>query len=88
MQKDEVKKNVLYNQYQILIYGTSNAVVFSKPQKDFARLICMSEVLTIEGSLPCRGGYGLSISIIVEKVILPWSGLLSDALCKPEANKG
>jgi DNA polymerase III alpha subunit len=62
--------------------GLWDAVVFSKTQKDFARVIYTSELLTIEGRLQHQRGNGLSISIIVEKVILPWSGLLSDLLRK------
>ncbi len=67
--------------------GLWDAVVFSKAQKEFARVIYISELLTIEGRLHRQGGYGLSISIIVEKVILPWSGLLSDLLRKLESEK-
>jgi len=67
--------------------GLWDAVVFSKTQKEFARIIYMSELLTIEGRLQRQGGYGLSISIIVEKVILPWSGLLSDLLRKLESEQ-
>jgi DNA polymerase III alpha subunit len=62
--------------------GLWDAVVFSKAQKEFARVIYKSELLTIEGRLQRQGGNGLSISIIVEKVILSWSGLLSELLRK------
>jgi len=68
--------------------GLWDAVVFSRVQKDFARTIYTSELLTIEGRLQRQGGYGVSISIVVEKVILPWSGLLSEILKKLEDNKG
>ncbi len=62
--------------------GLWDAVVFSKVQKDYARVIYTSELLTIKGRLQRQGGYGLSISIIVEKVILPWSGQLLEILTK------
>jgi len=68
--------------------GLWDAVVFSRVQKDYARTIYTSELLTIEGRLQRQGGYGVSISIIVEKVILPWSGLLSEVLKKLEDDKG
>ncbi len=68
--------------------GLWDAVVFSKAQQDFARAIYTSELLTIEGRLQRQGGYGVSISIIVEKVILYWSGLLSEVLKKLEGDKG
>jgi error-prone DNA polymerase len=62
--------------------GLWDAVVFPKAQKDYAKVIYTSELLTIEGKLQRQGRNGLSISIIVEKIILPWSGLLSDFLLK------
>ena len=68
--------------------GLWDAVVFSKAQKDFARVIYTSELLTVEGKLQRQGRNGLSISIIVEQVILPWSGLLSEFLLDPVHNKG
>jgi DNA polymerase III alpha subunit len=68
--------------------GMFDAVVFSKVQKVFARVIYTSELLTVEGKLQRQGRNGLSISIIVEKVILPWSGLLSEFLHKTEDDKG
>ena len=55
-------------------------MVFPKAQKESARAIYTSELLTLEGKLQRQGRNGLSISIIVEKVILPWSGLLSELL--------
>jgi error-prone DNA polymerase len=60
--------------------GLLDAVVFPKAQKDFARVIYTSELLTLEGKLQRQGRNGLSISIIVEQVILSWSGLLSEFL--------
>ena len=46
----------------------------------FARDILTSEVLTVEGRLQRLGKHGLSISIIMEKVIRRWSGQLSHFL--------
>lgn len=63
--------------------GLWDAVVFTKVQQEFARAVYTSELLTVEGILQRRGGHGLSISIVVERVILPWTGLLSDFLIKP-----
>jgi DNA polymerase III alpha subunit len=60
--------------------GLWDAVVFPRAQKDFARAIYTSELLTLEGKLQRQGKNGVSISIIVERAILPWSGLLSDLL--------
>ena len=68
--------------------GLWDAVAFSRVQKDFARVIYTSELLTIEGRLQRQGGCGVSISVIIEKVILPWSGLLSEILKKMQGNKG
>jgi DNA polymerase III alpha subunit len=68
--------------------GLWDAVAFSRVQKDFARIIYTSELLTIEGRLQRQGGYGVSISVIIEKVILPWSGLLSEILKKIQQDKG
>ncbi|MGO9566024.1 MAG: OB-fold nucleic acid binding domain-containing protein [Desulfomonilaceae bacterium] len=67
--------------------GLWDAVVFTKAQKEFARVIYTSELLTVEGKLQRQSGNGLSISIIVERVMLPWSGLLSEFLHKPEDDK-
>ncbi len=60
--------------------GLLDAVVFSKAQKDCARVIYTSELLTLEGRLHRQCGNGLSISIVVDRVILPWSGQLSELL--------
>jgi DNA polymerase III alpha subunit len=67
--------------------GLWDAVVFPKVQKDYARAIYTSELLTIEGKLQRQGKNGLSISIIVERIILPWSGALSNFLHKLEDGK-
>ncbi len=68
--------------------GLWDAVAFSRVQKDFARVIYTSELLTVEGKLQRQGGYGVSISVIIEKVILPWSGLLSGILKKMQDSRG
>ena len=42
--------------------GLWDAVVFSTAQREFARVIYTSELLTIKGRLQRQGGNGLSIS--------------------------
>lgn len=56
--------------------GLIDVVVFPKAQKGFARTILTSEVLAIEGKLQRQGARGISISIIMERVIKNWSGQL------------
>jgi error-prone DNA polymerase len=63
--------------------GLMDLVVFQHAQSAFARDILTSEILTIEGKLQRHGRNGLSISIIVEKVISEWTGLLTQFLPKP-----
>jgi len=60
--------------------GLMDVVAFPKAQAGFARDILTSEVLTVEGRLQRQGKDGLSISIIMEKVIRRWSGQLSHFL--------
>jgi DNA polymerase III alpha subunit len=60
--------------------GLIDVVAFPKAQTGFARDILTSEVLTVEGRLQRVGKHGLSISIIMEKVIRRWSGQLSHFL--------
>lgn len=60
--------------------GLIDVVAFPKAQAGFARDILTSEVLTVEGRLQRQGKDGLSISIIMEKVIRCWSGQLSHFL--------
>jgi DNA polymerase III alpha subunit len=60
--------------------GLMDVVAFPKAQVGFARDILTSEVLTVEGRLQRLGKHGLSISIIMEKVIRRWSGQLSHFL--------
>lgn len=68
--------------------GLWDAVMFPKVQKDFARVVYTSELLTVEGRLQRQGKNGLSISVVVERVILPWSGRLSKFLHDIEDTKG
>ncbi|MEI8181398.1 MAG: OB-fold nucleic acid binding domain-containing protein [Desulfomonile sp.] len=58
--------------------GLMDLVVFPKTQVDFARAILTSEVLTVEGRLQRDGKNGVSVSIVVGKVLLSLSGSLSD----------
>ncbi|HMK33430.1 MAG TPA: OB-fold nucleic acid binding domain-containing protein [Desulfomonilaceae bacterium] len=60
--------------------GLMDVVAFPKAQVDFAEAIWTSEVLTVEGRLQRQGRNGLSISIIMERLIMPWTGKLSDFL--------
>ncbi len=60
--------------------GLIDLVVFPKTQKKYARALLSSEVHTIEGELQRQGKNGISISIIVEKVIPHLTGSLSDIL--------
>jgi DNA polymerase III alpha subunit len=67
--------------------GLIDVVAFPKAQAGFARDILTSEVLTVEGRLQRQGKNGLSISIIMEKAIRPWSGLLSHFLRQTDKTK-
>jgi DNA polymerase III alpha subunit len=67
--------------------GLIDVVAFPKAQVGFARDILTSEVLTVEGRLQRQGKNGLSISIIMEKAIRPWSGLLSHFLRQTDKTK-
>jgi error-prone DNA polymerase len=58
--------------------GLMDLVLFSRAQKDCAKPALTSEILTVEGKLQRTGKDGRSISIVVEKVILPWTGLIND----------
>jgi DNA polymerase III alpha subunit len=59
--------------------GLMDLVAFEKVQQRCAHGILTSEVLTVQGRLQRRGN-GLSISIILENLILPWTGKLSTLL--------
>jgi error-prone DNA polymerase len=60
--------------------GLMDLVMFPKAQQDCARPILTSEVVTVEGRLQREGKNGVSILIVVEKVIQDWTGLLVE--CK------
>lgn len=60
--------------------GLMDLVMFPKAQQECARPILTSEVVTVEGRLQRDGKNGISISIVVEKVIRSWTGLLADFL--------
>jgi len=67
--------------------GLLDVVAFPKAQEGFARAILTSEVLTVEGRLQRQGKNGLSVSIVMEKVLLPLSGLLSKLLGNLELDR-
>lgn len=62
--------------------GVMDLVMFPKAQADYARPLLTSEVVTAEGILQRQGKNGISVSIVVERLILPLTGLLSDLLVK------
>ncbi|MBM3299310.1 MAG: hypothetical protein FJY85_05090 [Deltaproteobacteria bacterium] len=66
--------------------GLLDVVAFPKAQAGFARTILTSEVLTVEGTLQRQGKKGLSISIVMEKLILPLTGPLSKFLPQPNTD--
>ncbi len=58
--------------------GIMDLVMFPNAQKKWARPMLTCEVLTVQGRLQRRGKDGRSMSIAIERVIIPWTGLLSD----------
>jgi DNA polymerase III alpha subunit len=62
--------------------GLLDVVAFPRVLDRYAKIIRTSEVLTVKGRLQRQGTWGKSLSVIMERVILPWSGLLSDLLLK------
>jgi DNA polymerase III alpha subunit len=66
--------------------GLLDVVVFPKAQTHFARHILTSEVLTVEGRLQRQGQNGLSISIVMERLILSLTGSLSKLLTHSHAS--
>lgn len=60
--------------------GLLDVVAFPKAQTGFAKAILTSEVLTVEGVLQRQGKNGVSVSVVMEKVVLRLSGLLSGFL--------
>jgi DNA polymerase III alpha subunit len=61
--------------------GLIDLVVFPRIQKIYARLILTSTVITVEGKLQ-RQGNGLSISIIVQRLLKQWTGTLPELLSR------
>lgn len=62
--------------------GLIDAVAFPKVQDKFARIILTSEVLALEGRLYRQGRMGVSVSIVTERVLIPWSGSLLSLLVR------
>ncbi|MBI5568847.1 MAG: hypothetical protein HY914_02785 [Desulfomonile tiedjei] len=60
--------------------GLIDLVMFPKAQLHSARPVLTAEVVTVEGKLQRQGTRGLSISVVVDKVIPRWTGLLADLL--------
>jgi error-prone DNA polymerase len=60
--------------------GLIDAVAFPKAQEKFARVILASEILAVEGTLQRRGKGGVSVSVVIDKALLSWSGKLSHFL--------
>jgi len=56
--------------------GLIDAVAFPNTQEKFARIILTSEVLAVQGRLHRQGKMGVSVSIVIERVLAPWSGSL------------
>jgi DNA polymerase III alpha subunit len=67
--------------------GLMDLVMFPNAQKKWAKPMLTCEVLTVEGKLQRTGRDGRSISIVVEKVIVPWTGLLSALKARLEENR-
>lgn len=66
--------------------GLMDVVAFPKVQDKFARTILTSEILAIEGRLHRQGKMGVSVSIVIERVLVPWSGSLVYLLDQGEWN--
>jgi DNA polymerase III alpha subunit len=62
--------------------GLLEVVAFPRVLDNYARIIRTREVLTVKGRLQRRGSWGKSLSIVMELVVLPWSGLLSHLLVR------
>jgi DNA polymerase III alpha subunit len=62
--------------------GLLDVVAFPRVLDKYARVIRTSEVLTVKGRLQRLGSGGKSLSIIMERVVRPWSGRLADLLLK------
>ncbi len=66
--------------------GLLDVVAFPEAQKDHARSILTSEVITVEGILQRQGKDGRSKSIVLERVIPALTGPLSKFLPDKERN--
>jgi error-prone DNA polymerase len=60
--------------------GLMDLVAFPKTQEKYAEMLLSSEVQTVEGRLQRQGRDGLSISIIIHKVIPRFTGSLAQLL--------
>jgi DNA polymerase III alpha subunit len=60
--------------------GLIDLVLFPKAQTHAARPILTSEVVTVEGTLQREGRRGFSISVVIERIIPEWTGLLVNFL--------
>jgi len=60
--------------------GLIDTVAFPKAQDKFARIVLTSEILAIEGRLHRQGKMGVSVSIVIERVLVSWSGSLVSLL--------
>ncbi|MEI7450582.1 MAG: OB-fold nucleic acid binding domain-containing protein [Desulfomonile sp.] len=60
--------------------GLLDVVVFSKAQNRFAKIILTSQVLTLEGRLQRQGHRGISVSVVMEKVLIGLCGRMSQLL--------
>jgi len=60
--------------------GIIDLVLFPKAQTHAARPILTSEVVTVEGTLQRHGRRGCSISVVIERIVPEWTGLLVNFL--------
>jgi DNA polymerase III alpha subunit len=60
--------------------GLVDVVMFPDAQVHAAKPVLTSEIVTVEGKLQREGRNGCSISIVVERVIPAWTGMLSEFL--------
>jgi DNA polymerase III alpha subunit len=60
--------------------GLLDVVMFPKAQVNYAQKLLTSEIITVGGRLHRQGRRGISVSIVLDELILPWTGLYSDFL--------
>jgi DNA polymerase III alpha subunit len=65
--------------------GLIDVVVFPKAQIHYAEAIFKSEALTVEGRLHRQGKLGLSTSIVMDRLVMPWTGKLSSLIPRHRA---